>query len=252
MATTAPGAGSRAEDTSGWLCISGPCESNDLACLRDHHPTLARHIVDDIRTFTGVQGLNASLLSSRSNRLTGANSASEQQQLSHVKRNAPVLAHRASDFFSVVVGVSSDLPALGIKGWALRGVLPGRMDLSAPQDAASTSNTGSVSPEQHGSRLRRFFEPDCGPKVRDGQHEPVRGDLIKMMIRVDLRIVQSGVLRRYACCIQGRGHIAHLLLIDWDPITKIWCGQHLKFVPPGIRLQVGKQDQRWMCLRIRA
>ena len=59
-----------------------------------------------------------------------ANSASEQQQLSHVKRHAPVLAHRASDFFSVVVGVSSDLPALGIEGWALRGVLPGRMDLS--------------------------------------------------------------------------------------------------------------------------
>ena len=252
MATTAPGAGSRAEDTSRWLCIGGPCESDNLACLRDHHPTLARHIVDDIRTFTGVQGFNASLLSSRPNGLTGANSASEEQQLSHVKRHAPVLAHRASDFFSVVVSVSSDLPALGIKGWALRGVLPGRMDLSAPQDAASTSNTGSVSPEQHGSRLRRFFEPDCGPKIRDGQHEPVRGDLIKMMIRVDLRIVQGGVLRRYACCIQGRGHIAHLILIDWDPIANIWCSQHLKFVPPRIRLRIGKQDQRWLCLRIGA
>ena len=187
---------------------------------------------------------------SRSNRLTGAYSASKQQQLGHVKRHTPVLAHCASNFFSVIVGVSSDLPALGVKGWALRGVLPGRMDLSAPQDASSAADTGCVSPEQHGSRLRRFFEPNCSAKVGDGQREPVRSDLVKVMFRVDLRIVQSGVLRRYAGCIQGSGHIVHLLLIDWDPIAEIRCGKHLKFAPPRVRLRVGKQDQRWVRLRI--
>ena len=65
------------------------------------------------------------------------------------------------------------LPALGVKGWALRGVLPGRVDLSASQYASSAADTGCVSPEQHGSHLRWFLEPNCSAKVGGGQHEPV-------------------------------------------------------------------------------
>ena len=194
-------AGSRTEDTCGRFRIGRPCESNDLACFWNHHPTLARHIVDDIRTLAGIQSLNASLLSSRTNRLTGTDSAPKQQQLGHVERHTPVLAHRAGNFFSIIIGVSSDLPTLGVKGWALRGVLPGRMYLSASQYASGAADTGCVSPEQHGPRLRRFFEPNCGAKVGDGQHEPVWRDLGVVMFRVDLGIVQGGVPRRYACCI---------------------------------------------------
>ena len=124
------------------------------------------------------------------------------------------------------------------------------MDLSAPQYASSAADTGCVSPEQHGSRLRWFFEPNCSAKVGDGQHEPARSDLIKVMFRIDLRIVQGGVLRRYAGCIQGSGHIVHLLLIDHNPFTDVQCGERLKFVPPRVGLRVGKQDQRWVRLRI--
>ena len=124
------------------------------------------------------------------------------------------------------------------------------MDLSASQYASSAADTGCVSPEQHGSRLRWFFAPNCSAKVGDGQHEPVWSDLIKVMFRIDLCIVQGGVLRRYAGCIQGSGHIVHLLLIDRDPVADVRRGEHLKFVPPRVGLRVGKQDQRWVRLRI--
>ena len=97
-----------------------------------------------------------------------------------------------------------------------------------------------------------FFEPNCGAKVGDGQHEPVWSDLGVVMFRVDLAIVQGGVLRRYACCIQGSGHIVHLLLIDRDPVADVRRGEHLKFVPPRVGLRVGKQDQRRVRLRIGA
>ena len=39
------------------------------------------------------------------------------------------------------------------------------------------------------------------------------------MFRVDLAIVQGGVLRRYACCIQGSGHIVHLLQFPKSSFT---------------------------------
>ena len=93
--------------------------------------------------------------------------ASSHMLVSRAERgelDTPVLAHRAGNFFSIIIGVSSDLPTLGVKGWALRGVLPGRMYLSASQYAFGAAATGSVSPEQHGPRLRWFFEPNCGAR----------------------------------------------------------------------------------------
>ena len=178
---------------------------------------------------------DASPFSPSTNRLTGTDSAPEQQQLGHVEAHTPVLRHHPGYFFSIIVGVSCDLPSLGIEGWAVRTVLPGRMDLPGSQDALSTTNTtGSVSPEQHGSRLRWFFEPNCGAEVGDGQHEPVWSDLGVVMVRIDLRIGQGGVLRRYSCCISGSGHIVQLLLINRDPVADVLRGKYLKFSPPWV------------------